>query len=69
MPKASILRDIRRRFAAAEAEPIRQSVRMSVASKSLIIAEIYHTQSTILAAGPGSGSVGLDTNERRYKTV
>jgi hypothetical protein len=64
MPKASILRDMRRRFAAADAEPMRQSV--FIFSTILMKAQIHHKQSFILAAGQSSSCVGSYSDEWGY---
>jgi len=68
MPKAWNLRDMAKRFMAAEAEPLRHSVILFFQRRIDLLAQIYNTQHNIFASNAGTSSVGLDSDAWQYKT-
>jgi len=63
---AAILRDIRLRYAAAEAEPMRRTVLPCIVLVTHSSAQIHLSQHYLLSSSSSSSSLGFDEDERRH---
>ena len=68
MPKSWNLRDLAKRIACADAEPIRHSVTSPFSLVTNNTAQIYNPQYDISTANAGSSCIGFNSNAWKHKT-